>query len=386
MNHSSAARICAGIPASNNTLYRRIQFSVGDPTALLEIPVQSGFRSLLLLRDIEMQRARKFARVDRVGCPADFTPESGLSGDREAATAQAAAECLRREGVDRVVADRSLPLIYAEFLNRAGIEVSCDEDLWVVERRQKSEVETEHLRESQRVTEQAIQFVCEMIAAAEARSGGVLFRDNEPLTSERVRIAVDVFLLKRGFTNPTSIIAGGSAGADCHNYGSGELVTGLPVIVDVFPRSRSSLYCGDCTRTVVHGDIPDEIKAMHATVRKAKAAGVQATMAGVTGEDVHRATIQAIKSDGYEAGLPSDDSPESYCAMTHGTGHGIGLDVHEPPLLDMKGPTLLVGDALTIEPGLYRRDLGGVRIEDMVIVTKDGCLNLNSLSDELVWS
>ncbi|MCP4511550.1 MAG: M24 family metallopeptidase, partial [Fuerstiella sp.] len=234
-------------------------------------------------------------------------------------------------------------------------------------------------------TEQAMQFACEMIAGAEARSGGVLYHDGSPLTSERVRTAVDHFLMDQGFTNPSSIVAGGPTGADCHDIGSGELLTGLPVIVDIFPRSRSTLYWGDCTRTVVHGDIPDEIKAMHAAVRKAKAAGVATAAPGVTGEQVHRATIQVIQDNGFSVGLPGDESPDSYCAMTHGTGHGVGLDVHEPPLLDMKGPELLVGDVLTIEPGLYRRDMGGVRVEDMVVVTKDGCTNLNKLSEELTW-
>jgi Xaa-Pro aminopeptidase len=160
----------------------------------------------------------------------------------------------------------------------------------------------------------------------------------------------------------------------------------VPVIVDIFPCSRSTLYNGDCTRTVVHGDIPDEIKTMHATVRKAKAAGIQATAASATGEDVHRATIRVIQEAGFDVGLPSDNAPDSYCAMTHGTGHGVGLDVHEPPLLDMNGPKLLAGDALTIEPGLYCRDLGGVRIEDMVVVTAEGCINLNTLTDDLEWS
>ncbi len=380
------AKICAGIPATNRTLYWRIRFMVGDPVVLLELPDSDGTRSVLLLRDIEMQRARNSARVDQVGCPADYTPEGGLSGDRETATAQAAAECLRRAGISEVTGDRSLPLIFAEFLARAGIKVSCDTELWVAERRQKSEVEIEHLREAQRVTEQAMQFACHMIASAEARSGGVLYQDNQPLTSERVRTAVTHFLMEKEFDLPSAIIAGGPTGADCHDAGSGELLTGLPVIVDIYPRSRGSLYWGDCTRTVVHGDIPDEIKAMHRTVRKAKAAGEKATAPGVTGEDVHRATIQVIKDDGFHVGLPGEDSPDSYCAMTHGTGHGIGLDVHEPPLLDMKGPKLLVGEALTIEPGLYRRDMGGVRVEDMVVVTKDGCINLNTLSEELTWN
>lgn len=385
MSDQQVAKICAGVPAMNNTLLWRVRFLVGDPVALLEIPDGDGMRSVLLLRDIEMERARQSAHVDDVGCPADYAPESGLSGDRETATAQAAAECLRRAAVTEVVADRSLPLIFAEFLSQAGIHVRCDTELWVADRRQKTEEEIDHLRASQRVTEAAMQFACSMIGTAEARAGGVLFRDNERLTSERVRTAIDHFLMDQGFTNPVSIVAGGPTGADCHDVGAGDLMTGLPVIVDIFPRSRKTLYWGDCTRTVVHGDIPDEIRQMHDTVRRAKAAGERAIAPGVTGEDVHRATIEVIQADGFRTGLPGDDDPDSYCAMTHGSGHGIGLDVHEPPLLDMKGPELLLGDALTIEPGLYRRDMGGVRVEDMVVVTQEGCINLNQLSEELTW-
>ena len=110
MTNQNVAKICAGVPAMNNTLLWRIRFMVGDPVVLLELPNSGGVRSVLLLRDIEMQRARQSARVDQVGCPADYTPDDGLSGDRETATAQAAAECLRREGITDVVADRSLPL------------------------------------------------------------------------------------------------------------------------------------------------------------------------------------------------------------------------------------------------------------------------------------
>ena len=381
------ATIMAGIPEINSALYWRIRFLVGDPAALIELPKEGGDReSVLILRDIEMDRARRHARADRVACPADYPPDEGLSGDRETATAQAAAECLRRAGVTHVVADRTLPLIFAEMIRRAGIAVECDLDVGVVDRRSKDEQEVAWLRESQRVTEGAMKMACELIARADARRDGVLTVDGEPLTSERVRTAVDHWLLERGFSNPASIIAGGPSGADCHNSGSGELRTGEPVILDIFPRSRQTRYWGDCTRTAVHGDIRDEIVAMHVAVCEAKAAAIAAIRAGVTGEQVHAATTKAITDRGYAVGLPGDDAPDSYCAITHGTGHGVGLDVHEPPLLDKKGPELVAGDVVTVEPGLYRKDLGGVRVEDMVVVTESGCENLNRLPEGLDWT
>ncbi len=382
---TGTARMSAGSPESHSSLFWRIRFSVHDQVVLLEVPAAGGTESVLILRNIEMERAKRLARVDRVACPADFTPAGGLSGDRETSNAQAAAECLRRAGVTRVIGDRSLPLIFADFARQAGITVECDSEQWVLERRQKSEEEIQYLRDAQAITEQAIQLACGMIASATARRDGVLLHEGQPLTSERVRAAVDHWLLDRQFSNPSAIIAGGPIGADCHNLGSGELRTGEPVIVDIFPKDCRTRYNGDCTRTVVHGDIPDEVLRMHAAVRDAKAAAEKTIKAGVTGEAVHLATIAAIRNAGYAFGLPAEDSPLSYCAMTHGTGHGIGLDVHEPPLFDLKGPALLPGEALTVEPGLYRRDLGGVRIEDMIVVTETGCDNLNFLPDGLCW-
>jgi Xaa-Pro aminopeptidase len=378
-----AAAIMAGIPAQNNSLYRRIRFSVGDPAAFVELP--SG-ESVLILRDIEMDRARTSARADRVACPADYAPAGGLSGDRETATAQAAAECLRRAGFARVVADRTLPLIYADMLRRAGLEVTCDIARGVLERRRKDAEEIACLRESQRVTESVVERACRLIAASTARADGVLVHDGAPLTSERVRALVQHWLLDLDFSSVPPIVAGGPVGADCHDEGHGDLRTGQPVIVDIFPRSNRTRYFGDCTRTVVHGAVPDAVSRMHAAVRDAKAAAIAALRPGVTGESVHAATTQAIRRHGYAVGLPLPGAPDSYCALTHGTGHGVGLDVHEPPLLDAGGPELLAGEAVTVEPGLYRKDLGGVRIEDLVVVTDRGAENLNRLPEGLTWT
>jgi Xaa-Pro aminopeptidase len=376
----------AGIPEQNAALYRRIRFLVPDPVVFIEL-LENGraTRSVLIVRDIEMQRAREEARIDEVACPADYAPKGGLSGDRETATAQAAAMCLRRLDMTSVTADRTLPLIFADIIGHAGIDIECDWDMGVADRRAKDEDEVNCLREAQRVTEGAVQMACETIARAEARADGVLFYDGDVLTSERVRYMVDVWLLEREFANGPSIVAGGPQGADCHHQGAGELRTGQPVIIDIFPQGKASRYNGDCTRTVVHGEISEAIAAMHNAVQEAKAAAIAAVRPGATGENVHIATTEVITERGYAMGLPGDDAPDSFCAMTHGTGHGVGLDVHEPPLLDVKGPPLVVGDVLTIEPGLYAKALGGVRLEDMVVVTTDGCVNLNEISEGLTW-
>ncbi len=379
----ATATIIAGVPAHDLGFYRLIRFSVGDPAALITLPDGS---STLILRDIEMDRARKHARADLIASPADFAPSAGLSGDRLIATAQAAAECLRRAGVGSVRTDRALPMIYAHHLALAGVRVECDPDMGVLERRAKDEQEVNFLRDAQRTTEQAVEMACRMVASAKADAAGALHHGGAPLTSERVKEEIDIWLLRRGFSNEVSIVAGGPQGADCHHRGAGPLSTAQPVIIDIFPRDKSTLYNGDCTRTVVHGrEVPPEIARMHRAVVAAKRDAIAATRAGATGQQVHEATARAITAAGYTMGLPNPADPPTYCAMVHGTGHGVGLEVHEPPLLDLGGPPLVPGDCLTIEPGLYCHALGGVRIEDMVIVRDHSCDNLNTIPEGLTW-
>ena len=375
----------AGIPAVNKSLFQAIRFNVGDPAALIRQVEPDGEKRILILRDIEMARARASAAADLIHCPADFAPASGLSGDRETATAQAVSECLVQAGVQSVTADRTLPLSFVDEIRRKDIAIEYDPDLGVLDRRQKGPEEIESLRQAQADTETAIRMACELIASANAGADGVLHDSSGMLTSERVREMIDLHLLKIGYETTPSIVAGGVCGGDCHERGEGPLRTGEPIIIDVFPRNKTSLYVGDCTRCVVHGEIPPIIESMHQAIVEAKAAAIAKTCRGVTGEQVHEAALERIHAHGFASGLPDADDPDDRIAMTHGTGHGVGLDVHEPPLLDFGGPVLLRGDALTIEPGLYAPAIGGLRIEDMVIVTDEGVESLNSLPEGLTW-
>lgn len=386
---ASAARVslCAGIPAISAALHHRIRFPVGDPVALitLQSTANAAPRRILILRDIEMDRARKHARADEFYSPADFTPASGLSGDRETATAQSVAECIRTLGATSVSIDRSTPAIYWHQLVAAGLQVICNPEDGVSIRRSKDAQEIAWLRQCQQDTEAAVRLACEIIASAPTRADGVLLNAGKPLTSERIREVIDVYLLRRGYLNPESIVACGAMGSDCHEHGSGELRTCEPIIVDIFPRSRKTLYNGDCTRTVVHGAAPRDVVQMHAAVVAAKHAAIAAIRPGVTGEQIHAETSRVIREAGFAMGMPSSEETWAQARMTHGTGHGVGLEVHEPPLLAKKGPPLVIGDVVTVEPGLYQPGLGGVRVEDMLVVTADGCENFGTLPEGLDW-
>jgi len=379
---NTTARVMAGNPQTNKSLYRAIRFMVHDAAIAIDLP--DGNRTLIL-REIEMDRAKKHARADRVYGYSDFTPVGGLSGDRDTGAAQATTECLRRNGITTVIADRTLPLLYVDEMQAAGITVELDSEMGVLDRRVKDDEELSHLRHAQKITEEVMQMACETVGHATPGSDGVLNSDGVQLTSERLRTMIDTFLLEKNFYNPPCIVAGGSDGGDCHELGSGNLFTEQPIIIDIFPLDKKTMYNGDCTRTVVHGNIPEEILRMHGAVVEAKQAATSVTKAGVTGEEVHLETIRVLNEHGYTEGLPKENDPLTFCSMPHGTGHGIGLEVHEPPLLDRNGAVLLAGDVITIEPGLYSHALGGVRIEDMVVVTETGCEIFNVLPEGLTW-
>jgi Xaa-Pro aminopeptidase len=377
----------AGVPLSNNTLYHRIQFLVGDSAVWMgNFPTDGGRESLLMVRDIEMGRARKIARADRVSCAAEYAQEGGLDGDRDTAIAQAAAEALYRAGVDRVKVDRSLPYIFAWHLQARGIGLDYDAEFGVIERRIKSAKEIDAMREAQVMTMAAMKMACTWIGTADANAEGHLMQEGEVLTSERVRRRITSFLIDRGYSTPhDSIAVTVPHVADCHHFGTGPLLRDIPVIVDIFPLNNSSRYNGDCTRTVVNGTPSDAVIKMHATVMDAKAAGCAALRAGATGNDVHLATIDVIQKRGFVYKVGSVSNDDAVPTMRHGTGHGIGLDVHEPILLADGGGRILANEVFTVEPGIYSSTLGGVRVEDMVWVHEDRSEILGELQEGLIW-
>jgi Xaa-Pro aminopeptidase len=330
---------------------------------------------VLVVSPLEIDRARLQARAARI------------VEDREAyahkAWAKAALPLLRERGVNEVRVSPNLRVLHLEELLALGLDVVVDRELFVAERRHKSKEEAQAVREAQQAAESAVVKVVRELAHADIREG-MLWTDGEPLTSERLYAAAQLDLGRRGFTCPDMIIAGSPENALPHFRGAGQIMANAPVIIDIFPTGRATHYNGDLTRTVVVGEISDEVRRMHAAVLQALDAGEESIAAGVRGKDPHIAVCQVLVDRGYGTTSKGFEGPNGVARMNHSTGHGVGLEVHEEPALrETTEYPLEEGDVVTVEPGLYKLGLGGVRIEDTGMVTANGFENFTTLTRSL---
>ena len=294
-----------------------------------------------------------------------------------------ASKLLRQRSAEQARVSARLQAGYLEELRATGLEIEVDRDLFRIERRQKSQDEAAFIQAAQRAAEAAVVEVVSQLAQADIRDG-ILWLDDSPLTSERLYARASLLLGEKGFTCPDMIIAGSPECAMPHFRGEGPIRAGAPVIIDIFPSSRKTHYHGDLTRTVVVGDIPDEVRRMHAAALQALEAGIESIRAGASGREVHQNVCQVLVDRGYGTTTKGFEGPEDVAKMNHSTGHGVGLEVHEEPAL--RGPDeniLLEGDVVTVEPGLYLLGFGGVRVEDTGMVTKAGFKNFTTLTRSL---
>jgi Xaa-Pro aminopeptidase len=350
-------------------------------------PVESGLYirfdegdDVLVASPLEIDRARRQSKAAR---KLGFAEAGYIDHGEYASWPRLAARMLREKGLTEARVSPRLRAAYLEELRAAGVQVEIDRDLFKAERRHKSAEEAGFIRAAQHAAEQAVTEVVRQLAQAEIKDG-LLWLDGQLLTSERLYARAQLLLGEMGFSCPEMIVAGSPECAMPHFRGEGPIRAGAPVIIDIFPSGRGSHYHGDLTRTVVVGEIPDEIRGMHAAALQALDAGIESIRAGVAGRDVHNTVCQVLVDRGYGTTTKGYEGPTGGAKMNHGTGHGVGLDVHEEPAL--RGPNdepLLEGDVVTVEPGLYLLGLGGVRIEETGMVTSNGFANFTSITRSL---
>ncbi|HYZ01671.1 MAG TPA: Xaa-Pro peptidase family protein [Candidatus Binatia bacterium] len=336
---------------------------------------------LLVVSALELDRARAEGRAAQVADRADLGWQDGR--DLLGSWAEIGARVLTDRGAAGARTSALVPAGLAESLRETGVDVELDRALFVTERRRKSADEVSWIARAQSAAEAACRVVIGDLGAARPDAEGWLVLDGRPLTSERLLARCQAVLQEHGCASSETIIAGSPECAMPHFRGAGPIRAGQPVIIDIFPRHLSTGYHGDMTRTVVPGRPSDQVARMHAACVAALDAGVALLRPGADGGDVHRGVCQALVDQGFGTTTRGLEGPAGGPRMIHSTGHGVGLDVHEAPNLRDVSYPLEVGDAVTVEPGLYEAGLGGVRVEDLLVVTDGGRRNLTTLPRSL---
>jgi Xaa-Pro aminopeptidase len=366
-------------------VYHATKFLAPDPIIALE-----GVEYLILVANsLEEGRARKESRATEIINMNDLGAQELTS--RGVLGAELTATIIKRlldgRQIARVAVAPYFPLAVGDKLREMGIEIVVASELRE-RRRAKRPDETEAIEAAQRATEESWLQGVDAIRRAAIRADGTLELDGVVFTAERLRAIVESALLVRGYASDGAICAPGPQAADPHQIGTGPLRAREAIVMDIFPQHKLSRYWADMTRTVSKGDPPAEIRKMYGVVMKAQDAGIAALRPGVTGREVHELVEDVIWQAGYDTlrpGQKRDPSDRTPRGFIHGTGHGVGLEIHEAPDVSRSGvKPLIVGDVVTIEPGIYDPALGGVRLEDMLVITETGARNLTQAPRELV--
>ena len=366
-------------------VYHTTRFLAPDPIVALEDVEEL----VIVASSLEEGRARKESRATTIVNMNEYGAQE-LSGEGVSGTefwATIMKRFLDERGLKRVAVPPYFPVAEADRLREMGIELVIANDLRE-RRRVKRPDEVEAIEAAQRATEDAWRDGVDAIRRAKVRSDRTLELDGAVFTAERLRAIVESALLERGYASDGAICAPGPQAVDPHQIGTGPLHAGEPIVMDIFPQHKQTRYFADMTRTVSKGEPPAEIRKIYDVVKRAQDAGIKALRPGVTGREVHELVEDIIWKAGYDTmrpGQKKDPSDPTPRGFIHSTGHGVGLEIHEAPAISRSGTTpLLAGDVVTIEPGIYDPAIGGVRLEDMLVITESGARNLTQAPRELL--
>jgi len=346
-------------------------FFAPDPFLFLE---KNGKR-MIVLNDLEIDRGRAQARVDEVVSYSDIArrlPKSAVSS-----FAEIAIRFLAEQKVRKALVPASFPLGLACELTKAGITLVPQSGLFWKEREFKTDAELKLMRRALAITEAGLERAMEVLRTTDLGPGNKLRRSGRLLTSEILRTEIDSAVLRAGGQPANTIVAGGDQACDPHERGSGPLLAHSLIILDIFPRDARSGYFGDMTRTVVRGRASEAQRRLWETVRKAQTLAIKSMKPGSDGGKIHDAVKDYFTLNGY----PTEIRNGRQTGFFHGTGHGLGLEIHEEPRFART--VFKPGQVITVEPGLYYPGLGGVRIEDVVTVTETGVRMLSRFPKEL---
>ncbi|HYN49548.1 MAG TPA: M24 family metallopeptidase [Thermoleophilaceae bacterium] len=368
---------------SSAALRHELPLGIIDPFSYFEV---SG-RRVVVIASMEVDRVKEAAPeveiIDPYALGLDELMARGLSWHE--LDSELCLRAAQQLGASRLVVPGALAVAVADRLRAEGIEVVPDESEFVRRRRRKSDAELEGIRRAQIAADAGMAAAAEMLRSAGVE-GSALTLDGEPLTSERVRTRIRAVCAQHGApTGEDIIVAAGAAGASGHEQGSGPLPPRVPIIIDLWPRDERTGCWADMTRTfVAGGEAAPDVVRWHELSHAALTRVFEATRAGVTGRDLFAIACEVFEGAGEPTQRTKPEGESLEDGFYHSLGHGVGLEVHEEPALGRTGTDELVaGDVVAVEPGCYRKGYGGVRLEDLLLVTEAGCERITSFPYEL---
>lgn len=368
---SHAARLIIASSEGCSDLYWATRFYVPDPIIYFE----HGGRKILVASDLEVSRAKKEAKVHQVLSYSTLIRQIKKKGKEKVTEGDVLEFLFRSRRIRTLLVPSYFPLRQAEILKKRGFRVESVPEPFYPGRQIKTREEKQAIVEAIRATEAGIQAAFDVLKSSKVK-GPKVYWNGSLLTSETLRRVIEIRMMENGALGQHTIVACGRQSADPHCRGFGPIYANQPIVLDVFPKSMRTGYYGDITRTVLKGRASEALKKMYNAVRKAQENGVRTVRPGIESGEVHEKVCKTLEEAGFKT---------EYCrgrpqGFIHGTGHGLGLDIHEAPRVGRTNEKLKKGNVVTVEPGLYYDDLGGIRIEDDVYVTRTGCENLTRIS------
>lgn len=372
-NSKPPIRLIVAASENDADMLYATQFFAPDPFIFLE---QNGRRTLVL-SDLEIDRGRRQAEADEILPYSQFEKEVQGNNRKAPLYEEVLAHFLTKKKIRSAIVPANFPLGYARELESKKIRLQPANELFWPERETKGESELRQMRKALEITEAGMARGIEVLKQAKAGKGQQLQWHDATLTSEILRAEIDTAVLRAGGLPANTIVAGGDQACDPHERGHGPLKANSLIILDIFPRSAKTGYYGDLTRTVLRGRANDEQRKLWKTVNEGQALALKKMKPGVDGLKLHQEVRQFFTDQGY----PTEIREGKQTGFFHGTGHGLGLEIHEHPRFQKT--VFKVGQVLTVEPGLYYPGLGGTRTEDVVALTKTGIRMLSRFPNQL---
>jgi Xaa-Pro aminopeptidase len=360
-----------------------VPLGIGDPFLYLENDGRRAVLTNVLEVDRIAQEAPELERLLGEQFGRDELIAQGLTFeqiDRELFL-----RAVREFGIAAAVVPPAFPLAVADRLRAEGIALTVDDELFVDRRRQKTDAELAGIRRAADAALAGMEECARVLRESEIDGDGLRF-EGEVLTSELLRARIREVCARLGAPAPDDIIVAPMRPGDAvgHESGSGPLPAHAPICLDLWPQDEASSCWADMTRTWVRGDISDAVADLHRLVLEAHERSLAATKPGVLGVDVYGAACDVFEAAGHPTGRTKKPGETLQHGFFFGLGHGVGLEVHEAPALGRTGRApLIAGDVVAIEPGTVDPEHGGMRVEDLVLVTDDGYELLTERSYEL---